>query len=71
MIYMSLNETYTEDSDNSLSDVSALDDDFVRMQSESPNLQEEVIDDNVDLRYSSRKLTVPMLEEKERVTRIV
>jgi len=38
MIYTLLEENYTEDSDNSLSDVRALDGDFFRMKFESSSL---------------------------------
>ena len=46
---MLFEETDTEDSGNSLSDVSALDDDFARMQFESSSSEEEVTDDGMDL----------------------
>jgi hypothetical protein len=44
-----LKKTYTEDSVNSLSQVSSLDDDFDTMQLESGSSNEEVTDDDVDL----------------------
>jgi Tfp pilus assembly protein FimV len=44
---MSSEETDTENSGNSLSDVSSLDDDFARMQFESPSSEEEVTDDDL------------------------
>jgi hypothetical protein len=43
---MLFQETDTEDSGNSLSDVSSLDDDFDRIQFESSSSQEEVTDDD-------------------------
>ena len=46
---MSVEETDTESSGNSLSDVSSLDDDFGRMQFESSSFEEEVADDDLDL----------------------
>ena len=43
-----MKETDTEDSGNSLIDVSALDDDFATMQFESSSSEEEVTDDDMD-----------------------
>jgi hypothetical protein len=65
MLYMSLEKTYTEDSDNSLSNVSALVDDFVRMQFESSSSGEEITNDNVDLDHLTRKLDDNIVEVKE------
>jgi hypothetical protein len=47
---MSFEETDTEDSTYSLIDMNALDDDFDRMWFESSSSEEEVIDDDVNLR---------------------
>jgi hypothetical protein len=46
---MSFEESETEESASSLSEVSFLDDDFVRMHLESGNSDEEVTDDEMDL----------------------
>ncbi len=45
---MSSEETDIENSGNSLSDASSLDDDFARMQFESSSSDEEVTDDETD-----------------------
>ncbi len=45
---MSSEEASTEDSGDSLSEVSSMDDDFVRMHFESASSDEEVTDDEVD-----------------------
>jgi hypothetical protein len=47
IFYMSSEEVSTEDSVDSLSEVSSLGDDFVRMQFESASSDEEVTDDEV------------------------
>jgi hypothetical protein len=47
---MSFEETDTEDSAYSLIDVNALGDDFARMRFESSTSEEEVTDDDVNLR---------------------
>ncbi len=70
MIYTLLEETYTEDSDNSLSDVRALDDDFFRMKFESSSYEEEITDDSVNWGHLKRKLTDNIVEEKEGAARI-
>ncbi len=46
---MSFEKTHKEDSANSLSQVSSLDDDFDTMQLESGSSNQEVTDDDVDL----------------------
>jgi hypothetical protein len=46
---VSFEETDTDDSGNSLGDVSDLDDDFARMQFESSSSEEEIAADDVDL----------------------
>jgi hypothetical protein len=48
IIHMSFEESETEESGSSLSEVSFLDDDFVRMDLESGNSDEEITDDEVD-----------------------
>ncbi len=45
---MSFEESETEESASSLSEVSSLDDDFIRMDLESGNFNEEITDDEVD-----------------------
>jgi hypothetical protein len=45
---MSFEESETEESTSSLSEVSSLDDDFVRMDLESENSDEEDADDELD-----------------------
>jgi hypothetical protein len=48
IVHMSFEESETEESASSLSEVSSLDDDFVRMDLESGNSDEEITDDEVD-----------------------
>ncbi len=47
-IHMLFEATDTEESSNSLRDVSSLDNDFSKMQFESSSFDEEVTDDDVD-----------------------
>jgi hypothetical protein len=48
LVYMSFEESETEESTSSLSEVDSLDDDFVRMDLESGNSDEEDADDELD-----------------------
>ncbi len=48
IVHMSFEESETEESASSLSEVSSLDDDFVRMDLESGNSDEEITYDEVD-----------------------
>ena len=48
LFYMSFEVSESEESDSSLSEVSSLDDDFVRMDLESGNSDEEDSDDESD-----------------------
>jgi hypothetical protein len=48
IVHMSFEESETEESASSLSEVSSLDDEFVRMDLESENSDEELTDDEVD-----------------------
>ncbi len=71
MLYKSLEKNYTEDSDNSLSDVNALIDNFVRMQFESSSSGEEITNDNVDLGHLKRTLADNIVDAKEGAGHIV
>ncbi len=64
-------KNYTEDSDNSMSDVNALIDNFVRMQFESSSSGEEITNDNVDLGHLKRTLADNIVEAKEGAGHIV
>jgi hypothetical protein len=48
IVHMSFEETDTEESASSLSEVSSLDDDFARLQFETASSDEEVTNDEMD-----------------------
>jgi hypothetical protein len=59
---MSFEESGTEESVSSLSEVSSLDDDFVKMDLESGNSDEEITDDEVDSKVWSEIQSEPDAE---------